>query len=285
MSAARCLIVRAATAGRTTAWLVVLAWASVFTSHVSAQDVSNDPATTGADASVSIDLNRAAGQVWWQVTPVVEYTFDPRWSVEAGVPLYYLTAGSTEEGTAQGGVGDVYVSASLTSSTARRVIYTTLTLSAPTGSVDKGLGAGQASWDWTGSVSGQAGRVAPYVNGGVGNNTKTASETLGTSSGTALAGAGISVGMLGHLEAGIESTLAKSLTLTASVYGIFASGDVSDSSGRSVSDHGVGFVLWDHVTPSLDLSLWVSHSLAFADYTAVSVNATMNLHRRRRIHH
>ena len=155
------MIVRAATAGRTTAWLAVLACASVFTAHVSAQDVSNDPATTGAGTSVSIDVNRAAGQVWGQVTPVVDYTFNPRWSLEAGLPLYYLTAGATEEGTAQGGVGDIYVSGSLTSSTARRVIYTTLTLSAPTGSVDKGLGAGHASWDWSGSASGQAGPHKP----------------------------------------------------------------------------------------------------------------------------
>ena len=273
------MIVTAATSERTTAWWAILACASVFTAHVSAQDVSNDPATTGADTSVSIDLNRAAGQVWWQVTPVVEYTFNPRWSLEAGLPLYYLTAGATEEGTAQGGVGDIYVSGSLTSSTARRVIYTTLTLSAPTGSVAKGLGAGQASWDWSGSVSGQAGPFAPYANLGVGNNTKTASETLGTSSGTALPGAGISVGKLAHLETGVELTLARSLTLTASVYGIFASSHAE----QDVSDHGVGFVLWDQVTPSLDLSVWVSHSLAYAEYMAVSVNATINMGRRRRI--
>ena len=273
----------AVTQGRTIAWLAVLAlFATVFTAHLSAQGASSAPATAGADTSVSIDLNRVAGQVWWQVTPVVEYTFNPRWSLEVGLPLYYLTAGATEKGTAQGGAGDVYVSGSLTSSNTRRIIYTTLTLSAPTGSVDKGLGAGQASWDWTGAVSGQVGQVAPYANVGVGNNTKTASETLGTSSGTALPGAAISVGTLAHLETGVEFTLARSLSLTASVYGIFAS---SSNTEQDVSDHGVGFVLWDQVTPSLDLSVWVSHSLAYTDYTAVSVNATINMNRRRRIRH
>jgi hypothetical protein len=44
-----------------------------------------------------------------------------------------------------------------------------------------------------------------------------------------------------------------------------------------VSDHGLGLVLWDELTSSLDLGFWVSHSLAYKNYTTVSVSATYSL--------
>ena len=94
-------------------------------------------------ASVSLDSNHGAGGSWMQLTPGATYTLSPRWSVEGGVPVYYLTSGATYAGTASiGGIGDAYGSLSLDMSTDAATFYTTVTLSAPTGNVDQGLGAG-----------------------------------------------------------------------------------------------------------------------------------------------
>lgn len=281
--------------------------------HLAAQErTSASTSESRLDASISVDSNHGGNGSWLQVTPGVGYTFTPFWRVEAGVPLYYLSAGATYDGTsATSSVGDVYGSLSLDLSSDAATFYTTVTVSAPTGSEDKGLSAGQVSWDWTTHLAEEFGRLGPYVSGGFANNLKTANKSLGQSAGTGRAGTAVSTGELGHAEAGLEVTLWKSLTLTGSGYGVFAvqgqaaatpvvrsprpgarnpwpgaaarraaiaAGAVAAAAVEdSVSDHGLGLVLWDQVTPSLDLSLWISHSLAYSNYTVVSISATFSL--------
>lgn len=78
-----------------------------------------------------MDSNYGGDGTWLELTPGLGYTLTPRWSVEAGVPVYYLSAGANDAGTT--GVG--------------------------------GLGAGQVSWNWTIHLAGEFGRVGPYVTG------------------------------------------------------------------------------------------------------------------------
>ena len=294
----------------------LLALSALAAAPLAAQDpfaaqVPNSP----LKASVSIDVNTGADGAWMQVTPGVGYTFTPRWSVEAGVPLYYVSAAATYGGIAAlGGVGDVYGSLSLDLSTDALTAYTTLTASAPTGNADKGLGSGQLSWDGTAHLAGEVGRFGPYTTAGLGNNIKAASETLGGGAGRARPATTSTNGNLAHVDTGLEFTVWKSLTLTASGYGVFAFNRPrvvtpvtprpqpgingprrnlrrpgTPSGARQAtpataqddgSDHGVGLVLWDQVTPWLDLSLWFSHSLAYDNYRTVSVSATFNLNHR-----
>jgi len=303
-------------------WLVALiVVCTLLPAHLAAQEPdSASTAESRVDASVSLDSNHGGDGSWLQVTPGVGYTLTPLWSVEVGVPVYYLSAGATYDGTsATGGIGDVYGSLSLDLSSDAATFYTTGTVSAPTGSEEKGLGAGQVSWDWTTYLAGEVGRLGPYVSGGFANNLKTANESLGQGAGTGRSGTAVSNGQLAHVEAGLEVTLWKSLTLTASAYGVFAlqgqtaatpattpvvtapgprarnlrpgaaarraaiaagAGAAAASAtvvDDTVSDHGLGLVLWDQVTPSLDLSLWISHSLAYSNYTVVSISATYSL--------
>lgn len=287
------------------------------TAHLPAQAPSSAalPASPSPiEASVSVDANTGGGGTWLQLTPGVGYTFSPRWSAEVGVPVYYVSVEATSRGTSSvGGVGDVYGSLSLDMSTKNATLYTTATVSAPTGSLDKGLGAGQASWDWTTHLAGSLGRFGPYVNGGFANNEKTANESVGQGAGTSRPASGISVGTMGHAEAGLEVGLPKSISMTASWYAVVGlrnqtvvppvwapqpvrpgagalpqrqgarlgtgagAGRPLVVQGAEVSDHGVGMVLWAQLTPRVDLSLWVSHSLAYADYTTVSVSTTIGL--------
>ena len=289
---------------------------TLLSAHLSAQEPDAPAAQQSRlDAGVSADSNHGGDGTWLQLTPGLGYAVTPRWSVEAGVPVYYLSAGATYAGTsAVGGIGDAYVSLSLDMSPSVATFYTTLTSSAPTGSSDKGLGAGQVSWDWTTHLAGERGRFGPYVNGGLANNIKTANESLRLGAGTARAGTGVSVGNLAHAETGVEIGLWKSLTLTASGYGVFGlQGQITSTAATpgaprlrpggnvprpgaaarratnaaalataasvsdDVSDHGFGLVLWGQVTPSVDLSLWISHSLVYTNYTTVSVSATYSL--------
>ena len=302
---------------RLTVWLAaLLAVATLLPAPLAAQSPVSAPAPSDRlDASVSIDVNTGAGGAWMQVTPGIGYAFTPRWSVEAGVPLYYLSAAATYGGTsALGGAGDVYGSLSLDVSTESLTFYATVTASAPTGDVDQGLGSGQVSWDGTAHLSGEVGRFGPYANAGLGDNIKAASETLRGGAGTARPASSSTNGNVTHVDLGLEVTVWKSLTVTASGYGVFAfhqatvvtpvtprprpginaprrplrrPGNGSAASGSAttaaddVSDHGLGLVMWDQVTPWLDLSLWFSHSLAFADYSTVSVSATFDLNHHR----
>jgi len=242
--------------------------------EVHAQDrVEPADPVTGLDASVSFDSNHGGDGTWMQLTSGVGYTLSPRWSVAAGLPIYYVTPGATYEGTSSlTGLGDLYGSVSLDLSLDAATFYTTFTASAPTGSVDSGLGAGQAGWDLSGHFATELGRLGPYVTGGFGNNIKTGNESLGTGAGTARPAKGVSTGRLTHVEAGIEVGIWQSSSITGTTYGIF---DLKTPEELDeVSDHGVGLVLWGQLTPSLDLSLWISHSLAYIDYTIVSISAT-----------
>ena len=108
----------------------------------------------------------------------------------------------------------------------------------------------------------------------------------------------------------MEVDLGKSIYVTGSVYGIFASSPVATTTtatpvtprrgprGRllpprppggaqavatdDVSDHGVGGVLWAQVTSSLDLGVWITHSVAWDNYTTVSISANISLSQFRR---
>ena len=159
-------------------------------------------ADTRLSASISLDSNHGSDGTWMQLTPEFGYQIAPRWSVEGGVPIYYLSAGATYSGVSAGGIGDIYSSLSFDMSRNNTLAYTAVTLSAPTGNVDNDLGAGRVSWDWTTHVTGTFGRVSPYATGGVANNLKTANESLRLGVGTARAGTDVSVGRLAHAEAG-----------------------------------------------------------------------------------
>ena len=70
------------------------------------------------------------------------------------------------------------------------------------------------------------------------------------------------------------------VSLTGSAYGVFNLHSqtgvtaATTTDDDDITDHGVGLVLWGQATPSLDLSLWVSHSLAYISYTTVTLSAT-----------
>ncbi len=173
------------------------------------------------EAALALSANNSGSGTWMEVAPSAGYSFG-RWSVELGVPIYYLNAGSTPGGSSLGGPGDVYASVSLDLSSPRLEVYTTGTLSAATGSVSRGLGAGQTSWDWTTDAAVAAGRVGPYVSVGLANNLRTAGQTAG--GGSTGRSSAISNGKVAHLDAGVEVDVWRQSSVSVSGYLVSAFG-------------------------------------------------------------
>ena len=183
-----------------------------------------------------------------------------------------------------------------------------LSAGAPTGNRTRGFGAGKATWDLSGYAATQLARVGPYLNVGVSNNVSVAREAQSGGAGPGRPAPAGASGNLVHAETGVEVDLGKSIYVTGSVYGIFASSPAAPTAtpatprrgprGRllpprpaggaqavatdDVSDHGVGGVLWAQVTASLDLGVWITHSVAWDNYTTVSISANISLSQLRR---
>ncbi|MDE3165177.1 MAG: hypothetical protein KGN36_05170 [Acidobacteriota bacterium] len=106
----------------------------------------------------------AAGDVF-SLTP--EIGFDSRHvAVVAGIPYYRVSSASP---TASG-VGDFYVSAFLRGRSAGLDFGSVLTLGAPTGDKNRGLGAGKVTVDATETISHQLGMAKPWVSIGFANS-------------------------------------------------------------------------------------------------------------------
>jgi hypothetical protein len=225
------------------------------------------PGVRDPQAGVTFDMNTDGESSWLQVTPTGGFAWGRRWSVEVGLPIFYLAGSATESGVAQTGLGDLYASVSFDLSGARTTAYVTGTLGLPTGDVDGGLGAGTATWDVSGYADRTWGRLTPSLDVGVGNNGLAAAPSLAQQLFQA-------PDALFHAQGWAEVAVWRALRLSAGVY-VFrtltstVSPDVEED---SVDDEGYQFVAATELTPALELSLWVSRSVPYAYNTyAVSV--------------
>ena len=282
---------------------------SAFAVPLEAQQAVSARPDTAAEASsfsanVGLDANNAGTGTWMQVTPALGFSFGPRWSTLFSVPLYYFNAATSIDGSAAAmGAGDAFATLTLDLGGDTTTFYLTLTGSVPTGNRDKGFGAGRAGWDMSGYLGTAIGRLTPYASGGISNNASIASEALASGTGAGRLVPVTSTDNLFHGETGLELALGRSITLTGSVYGVFASTTTSSTGatrptrgprGRiprgtggaaaalvngtdDVSDHGIGAMLWGQVTNALDAGVWVSHSMRFENFTTVSVSANVAL--------
>jgi hypothetical protein len=83
-----------------------------------------------------------------------------------GVPLYRVS----NSNLSSGGLGDVYVSTFLRGRTRGFDVGSTLTIGAPSGDRDKGLGAGKVTVDATGTISRRFEFAKPWISAGFANS-------------------------------------------------------------------------------------------------------------------
>jgi hypothetical protein len=128
---------------------------------------------TASDSPVSVDLsidvNRSGAARWSGFTPSVTFVANRRWSFEAGLPLFAVNGALSDDGQSHVGLGDAYGTVYFDLSSEATTFYTSASASAPTGSVRKGLGFGQVTWEWSNHVERSFGRVTPYGDGGISN--------------------------------------------------------------------------------------------------------------------
>jgi hypothetical protein len=220
--------------------------------------------TPSVQAAVTVDWNDAGGARWVQVSPTGGVTFNDWWSVEVGLPIYYLGGSSTDDGASLTGIGDLYASLYLDLSGDSVTAWTAGTIGAPTGDADTGLGAGTTTWDASVYLDRAFGKFTPSVYAGVGNNSLAATSNAGRQLYR-------SSGYLVHVEGWAEVEVWKALSLSAGLYVVRdnASDDTVDDEGydASIDDEGFQFVATSTLTRSLELSFWYTRSHAYASNT------------------
>lgn len=162
------------------------------------------------------------------------YDFNRYLGVFAGVPLYFANDSSGTPGQTRvhdAGAGDTYFGVEAYAPS-RIVNYsTTLTVSAPTGSVSKGFSPGKATIDWNNRFRHRFGRLTPFMASGVGN-TVPDSELVTRNF--------ISLGRVAHFEEGAEFQVVHRVYLGGSAYQIvpFGNQQVFNRFGAAVPRDG-----------------------------------------------
>ena len=155
-----------------------------------------------------LDLNSSTG-----------YNFNKHFGIDVGLPVYFVrgaapTAGSgaAKRTSSSGDLGNVYADLRLSFDNRIAPYSSTFTVTAPTGSVDKGRSTGQFTYDWDNRLEHEIfDRVTPYVDAGLANSisdTRFFKRPF------------ITLGHLAHFEAGADVKIWKKLTFTASIYDI-----------------------------------------------------------------
>ncbi|HTC95238.1 MAG TPA: hypothetical protein VK699_17465 [Terriglobales bacterium] len=151
------------------------------------------------------------------------YDFNKHFGVFTGVPVYYSnvldnslasTTGTSVHRT-NDGIGNIYLGVTFRLPHDQWNFTSTITGTAPTGSIKKGYSTGRASVDWSNRFGYTFHRITPFVGAGLAN---TVSDTpLVTRPFTSL-------GVVGHLEEGAEYDVGHHFSVGASAYQILPSG-------------------------------------------------------------
>lgn len=154
--------------------------------------------------------HNSAGDVF---SVVPELGFDSsHLAAVVGVPYYRVSNTSLSAG----GVGDVYFSGFLRGRTAGVDFATTLTLGAPTGDRNKGLGAGKVTADATETISRRIGISKPWLSGGFANS---------VFSNVGYLRPYVTDGKAAHFGGGVDFALPRKLAAGVSGFGLQPVGD------------------------------------------------------------
>jgi hypothetical protein len=218
-----------------------------------------------------------------------------RYSISAGLPVYFNRAILPNAVSTGEGVGDFTVTLGATWNNSILNFATGLSGSAPTGNVNKGFSTGHATFDWNSRIDHNFAIFTPFLDAGMAN---TVSDTL------YFHRPFTSYGYLAHGEAGADVDLTRGFTLTASAYKIapwgtqtIISRDVANGAVGSGGSHGRAFEV-NHITtgsaslnyddgftagvsfepaPYLDLDVGFTRSMSFAFNTfSWGINVNMS---------
>jgi hypothetical protein len=107
-----------------------------------------------------------------RLDPTLGYRLNRYATVEAGLPFYFVKASDAGGvlGPSEGaGLGNAHLGLNLNFEHPAITYRPSITVTAPTGSEDRGLSSGYVTWDWNNLFQRTFGRVTPYGSAGVSN--------------------------------------------------------------------------------------------------------------------
>lgn len=161
--------------------------------------------------------SNSLGQVT-QLNTAIGYKFNRYFSVDAGLPVYFIRASDTSvlNGAKSGnGVGNVFADLYLTLNNPVLTYESRLTGTAPTGDKDLGLTTGRATIDWNNYFGRDIGRVRPFANIGLANTVSDTPYFVRPFS---------TLGTVGHFEGGASLRVFPFVRVGASLYDILPTG-------------------------------------------------------------
>jgi hypothetical protein len=232
------------------------------------------------------------GQVY-ELSSSIGYNFNEHFGMDAGIPIYFVRPSVSSGGTSSNGIGNPSVDARFKVLSLAVNFRSTLTGSAPVGSVSKGFSTGHGTYDWTNHIEHAFERLTPFAEVGLSN---TISDTR------LFMRPFTTYGFNTHFQAGANYDLWKIFSVGASGYDIVPSGTQTvyskiahGSSGGPVSHGRVfqnsqqttgtadiardnGFSTWLDANPSrvIDLELGFIRSMHY-DLNSVSFSIGFNL--------
>jgi hypothetical protein len=211
--------------------IFVRAFALILAAMVVVPATGQNPATIGTDKSVNHQADQTpdfkgfneyedfrgmvkSSGTLLKLDSTLGYDFNQYFGVFTGVPLYFASDSGSAPGQTRvhdAGAGDAYFGVDVYAPNRIVNFGSTLTVSAPTGSVSKGFSPGAATVDWNNRFRRTFNRLTPFVAAGVGN-TVPDSELVTRDF--------ISLGTVSHFEEGAEFQLAKPVYLGGSAFQI-----------------------------------------------------------------
>ena len=149
----------------------------------------------------------------------IGYELNDHFGVTVGVPFYFVSSSTTladSETKARNGIGNVFLDLRATVHKPALNFASTLTVTAPTGDRESGFSTGRATFDWNNLFFRTFSRFTPYANVGVANTISDTPFFVRPFS---------TLGLVGHLETGVQYRLSRSWRLGASAYQIIPSGE------------------------------------------------------------
>ena len=158
----------------------------------------------------------SAGSVL-KLDPTLGYAFNPHVETYAGMPVYFVKQ-STTITTTNGfvnGVGNAYAGVRFGMDVPEVNFSSNLVVTAPTGDKDQGFSTGRVTADWTNSFSRRFSSVMPFADIGVANTVSDTSFFVRPFS---------SLGLVGHIDAGMVMNVAPLIDLGVSGYTVRGAG-------------------------------------------------------------
>jgi hypothetical protein len=149
----------------------------------------------------------------------VSYDWNDHFGITAGLPFYFVspsTALADSGIRARNGIGNAFLDLRFSAYDPALNFASTLTVTAPTGDRDSGFSTGRPTFDWNNLFFRSFSQFTPYINLGIANTISDTPFFVRPFS---------TLGVVGHVEAGTQYALWRSLGLGASVYAILPSGE------------------------------------------------------------